>query len=464
MSVLFKALQRAEKSRAGGRAASGGDEVAASATPEAAAGMPAVGAGGGDDRASLRARIARAARDAARRGSADAAPLSTGRRVVRLLGLSMILLLASAGAAMVLFGEDLEMVLADILTEPAAPRVAQPRPAPAAQPVAPATPDPAPQAAAPVATPAPAAEAPEEGASAPTTNIAALMEAGRRARGEAAAPAPAEAENVSVDPETADPRTADEVTPAPPVEPAGPPEPRGLADVLAAEDRARAAAPLKPPVAVERREAARAGAPEAEVEVTLQAAEARDAIAASYRALMRGDYHTALEGYETALDSDPRSLPALLGKAAALHKMRRLDEARQAYEAVLGLEPGNREALTNLADIIALSTPQEALQRLTALRAQAPEFGPVAAQLALLHARLGNAEAALREMGRAVALEPGNVLYRYNLAILQDRAGDRAAAAASYRQVLDAMSAGASVGVPRAVIHDRLRYLTSPLR
>lgn len=442
MSVLFKALQRAERVRGNQRGESVG---------QAQRGMPAVGAGtGGDrDRSTGTARPDRGP------------PLSTGRRVARLLGILVIAMLAAVAAGLYLYGDEVEMLLADSLGGPA-PRVAAP-PAPPPAPTSTATdqaaPDPVPTppaAAAPRPAAVPAeAEAPPDDTAADTTNIAALMDAGRRNR-TAAETTPRPAPTAAA--------TPTEAPPAEPAEPVEPPAPRSLEDVLDAQQRADGVAALKPPVAVERPGVRRAGAPEAEVEVQRQTAEVRNGVETAYRALMRGDYTTALSLYDSVLTEEPGSLPALLGRAAALHKLRRLDEARAAYEAVLGREPANREALTNLADIIAVTQPADALGRLLDLHRRAPDFGPVSAQIALLYARMDRLPEAVGYMQRAVRVEPRNALYRYNLAILQDRAGDRAGAAESYRHVLDAMSAGATIGVPREAVRDRLRFLTSPAR
>jgi tetratricopeptide (TPR) repeat protein len=447
MSVLFKALQRAEQGRAGAKPEAGADGPA---------GMPV--ADGGDPAAGLRHRFAGTAGDAAKRPSVPPAPLSMGRRVGRAVGILLIGLLAAVAGAMAFLADDIEQLLVDSLSPPVAPRHAAAPPG-----AAPAT-----SGAAAGATEAegdrpagtvPGTETPVAPKTAPdrpaaTTNIAALMDEGRRARAarEAAeaVPLPAAA--------SVPPPPAEAVAPPPP------PAPRSLEDVLAARRQATEAAPLRPTVVVDRPDAMASDAPAAEVEVHRQTMAARDTVAVAYAALMRGDYHAALASYDAALESDPAAPAALLGRAATLHKMRRLDEAQAAYEAVLGVEPNNREALTNLAEIMALAAPEAALRQLTALYRKAPDFGPVCAQLALLHARLGTMDQAVAFMRRATAVEPGNTLYRFNLAVLLDHTGDRKGAVAAYRQVLVAMGAGATLGISREDLRERLRYLTSPLR
>lgn len=437
MSVLFKALQRAEQARGGD--ASGHPPHFAAGEP----GMPGLG----------------------RRRP----PARRGRMLVRALGISFVALLGASAVVLTVFSDSVEdLIAALVMGEPAV----QPRPAPPPAPQAAAVPEPAPQAAVPQpeqAAPEPdaaAVEAAPAPAATTTTDIAELMALGRAARGEtqdeqapAVQPAPASASAPQPGPAGgaigAVPQSLTPETAAEDAAPAEPPAPRSLDDALAEQRRAETARALAPTAVVDRPEARRAGTHDV-VSVAVPTPEARDTVDDAYRALLRGDYHSALASYGRVLEEDPRSLPALLGRAAALHKLRRLDDARVAYERVLALDPRNREALTNLLAIIGQAAPQEALQRLQALERTAPDFTPVLAQIALVYGQLGMDAEAIRYLRRAVAQDSGNLPYVYNLAILLDRAGEREAAARAYRAVLDGLRAGGG-GAELAVSADRIR-------
>ncbi len=458
MSVLFKALQRAEKAR-GGEASD--DARPASMAESAPQGMPALG---------LRQRP-RAGR---------------GRMLVRALGVSFIIMLGSTAGAMVLFGDEVERAI-ETLVIGGPPPMPRPLPPVAAVPPPEATPE----------TPPPAAPAPELPAAAPppetlaavpetpagavpgtldpgTTDIAQLMAAARAVRGPEApleaspqatpdstpTPAPTPVSGERGGPVPLVGLDAPQVTDLPPEDLAGespdpeapdpeapvlPPEPRTLEEIMAERRRIDQARALAPSVVVDRPEAQRAGTANV-VNVDLPTLRTRDTVAEAYRALLRGDYHSALASYDTVLDEDPRSLQALLGRAASLHKLRRLDDARHAYERVLAIESGNREALTNLLAILGAAAPKEALDRLQALERAAPDFTPVLAQIGLVYGQLGLDGQAVGYLQRAVAQDPGNLPYRYNLAILLDRSGQRQAAAEAYRAVLDGLRAGSGSG------------------
>lgn len=116
--------------------------------------------------------------------------------------------------------------------------------------------------------------------------------------------------------------------------------------------------------------------------------------------------------------------------------------------------------MTNLISLIAQESPDTALEQLLSLERVNPDFSPIAAQIGMLYAQMGLYDSAIAYMGRAVTLSPTNLLYRYNLAIIQDRAGLREEAAASYEMVLRGIERGGSVAnvSPEALMR-RLSHL-----
>lgn len=398
-----------------------------------------------------------------------------GRRVVRALGLVFVLMLTAAAAAMLVFKDDLGTLwMAAVNGEPQSPVApaagkgsaaapTSPGPAPAGStPAAPATPAPAatPLAAdAPAGAASPAATA-ETATAETTTSIAELMAAARAARGEGQGEGEAIAPADGTDPvatPAADPALHAQA-PAPSSTPAAP---MPVEQAVARLGRATEADTMRPQVTVSR-DGSRGGLPDDTVAVAVPSLAIRDGVAEGYSMLLRGDFNAALGLYDKVLSDDPANLQALIGRAASLHKLRRLEEARAAYERVLGADPGNREALTNLLAIVAADEPQEAVARLRDLARQAPGFSPVIGQLGLLYGRMGATDAAIEELTRAVSLDPGNLLYRYNLAVLLDRAGRRAEAIPAYRLVLEGLRVSpAALAVSPDTLRARLQFLMS---
>ena len=186
----------------------------------------------------------------------------------------------------------------------------------------------------------------------------------------------------------------------------------------------------------------------------------RDRHAAARRALAAGAGRSALAIYDELLARQPTDRVALLGRATVLHRRGRTGDAIRAHEVVLSQYPDELAALTNLLGLIGQQAPETALRQLRRLHSVNPSFGAVAAQMAMIYARLGDGANATRLMGEAAALAPRNAAYQINHAILLDHAGETTAAARAYERAL--MVAGSSPeGLPLSMdaIRERLRYL-----
>jgi len=115
--------------------------------------------------------------------------------------------------------------------------------------------------------------------------------------------------------------------------------------------------------------------------------------------------------------------------------------------------------MTNLMAIIANDSPGQALDELRHLQSISPGFSPVAAQIGGILAQSGDLSGAINQLNTAIALSPENGLYRLNLAVVQDRAGMKAEALASYRRALDSLSGAQSLPIATDQIRDRIRFL-----
>ncbi|MBF0354045.1 MAG: hypothetical protein HQL43_02265 [Alphaproteobacteria bacterium] len=197
------------------------------------------------------------------------------------------------------------------------------------------------------------------------------------------------------------------------------------------------------------------------VSVRSNSSQSREDAERAYGLLMSGQYEGAALVYAEVLKRDSRNLSALTGRAAALHKLRQFGEARQLYQQALAISPGNREVLSNLMSILGAEDPSQALGQLEELHRDNPGFSPLPAQMASIYAQSGDLASAIRYQSQAVQLSPENLLYRFNLAVMQDRAGMTPEAAYSYEAVLSLASRGSGVSLPMPVgqVRDRLNYL-----
>lgn len=294
------------------------------------------------------------------------------------------------------------------------------------------------------ATPAPAATPNQTAAATPSAAPIQAQTAAAQPEAPSTPPAPAPSVPATSAAEAASP------TPEPKTSPQEKPA------QLAADSPAQA---LNPPISIARADFALSGVGNA-VQVRQVSKTAQTSVSSGYAALLRGDYDTALGFYDQALKEEPNSVLALLGRGASLQKLRRFDDAQVAYDRVLKLDGENREALTNMTAILGERAPAEALNRLVELEKAYPTFSPIKAQIGLIYAKTGNMEQALDYLRRATALNPDAAMYQYNLALVLDHMGLREQAVAAYQEVLSAISLGrAPPELSSTEIERRLRYL-----
>jgi Flp pilus assembly protein TadD len=127
--------------------------------------------------------------------------------------------------------------------------------------------------------------------------------------------------------------------------------------------------------------------------------------------------------FDSQLKKNPSDPLALAGKAQALQRAGRVDEALRTYDRLLQLNPRDLEALTNSLGLVQQQNPQKALTKLQSLVQQYPDNAAVAGQLATTQARMMDTPNALRNFQKAMALDPTNPTYPFNMAVLYDRLG-----------------------------------------
>lgn len=153
-------------------------------------------------------------------------------------------------------------------------------------------------------------------------------------------------------------------------------------------------------------------------------------------ALEAGDDHAALLLYDRVLAQDPASRLALQGKAFGLQREGQYAGAADALRRLLRLDPKNEKVRADLAAALGAAASPQAVKELESMTAAHPGVPALEAALARALAGSGDNTGALAHAQRAAGAEPAAPLYRLDLAILHDRLGHTAEAAAAYRQVL----------------------------
>ncbi|MFH2139686.1 MAG: tetratricopeptide repeat protein [Pseudomonadota bacterium] len=179
----------------------------------------------------------------------------------------------------------------------------------------------------------------------------------------------------------------------------------------------------------------------------------------AWQSYQRGEYLAAAQGYHTVLAQDARNRDALLGLGAVAQQQGQDQTAQHYYRQVLLLDPRDPVALGAMSSYSTDGADTEV--RLKQMLSEQP-------QAAALHYALGNTYAdqsrwaeAQQSYFSARALEPGNALFTFNLAVSLDHLGQSKLAADHYRQALDLDSSN-SAGFDHIQAQRRLNELTSP--
>ncbi len=177
----------------------------------------------------------------------------------------------------------------------------------------------------------------------------------------------------------------------------------------------------------------------------------------AYQSYQKGDYETAGKLYHEALSKDPKNRDTLLGLAAIAQQQAQDDTALQYYRRVLSLDPRDPVALAALSSF-GPTDPAGKESRLKQLITQQPDSAALNLALGNQYADQSRWSEAQQAYFNALALEPTNALFAFNLAISLDHIGQRSAAAQYYRQALQFDTSGNS-GFNRDQAQKRLNQL-----
>ncbi len=218
------------------------------------------------------------------------------------------------------------------------------------------------------------------------------------------------------------------------------------------------AVPVESPRKVQRKSTA-SSAKRLTIRSATQADTITPALQDAWRAYQRGDYAAAEEGYRRVLAQDARNRDALLGMGAIAQQAGKDQAAQQYYRQVLVLDPRDPVALGAMS---AFDTPNsdDAEVRLRQMLADQPRSAALHYALGNLYLDQSRWAEAQQAFFTALALEPGNPQFSYNLAVSLDHLGQGKLAADYYRQALQLDPSGLS-GFDAAQTQRRLNELSA---
>jgi tetratricopeptide (TPR) repeat protein len=164
--------------------------------------------------------------------------------------------------------------------------------------------------------------------------------------------------------------------------------------------------------------------------------EADPTLQSAYTKLQASQFDAARQDYEAALRSDPHSVDALLALAAIAQRQGRTADAERLQRRAAEADPANPAAQAAVAGFG--NDPLAAESRLRSLLAAQPESGPLNFALGNLLARQQRWAEAQPLYFNAVAADPDNPDYLFNLAVSLDQLRQPKVAGQHYRLALEA--------------------------
>jgi len=179
----------------------------------------------------------------------------------------------------------------------------------------------------------------------------------------------------------------------------------------------------------------------------------------AYKALFLGHTKVAIKRYKDILKKSPNNKLAMFGLATSYHYDKQKKQAMKLYEEILRKYPDYTDAFNNFVLLLSEEYPKKAILELKKLEKTHPNFAPILAQLGVINYKIGNYQQATKYLTKALRIEPNNVVYRYNLAVLLDNLGDTFSARKLYRQVLYVSERGEKIPVSEKELFDRIKLL-----
>ncbi len=179
----------------------------------------------------------------------------------------------------------------------------------------------------------------------------------------------------------------------------------------------------------------------------------------AYEALQVGQYESAIKYYDDVLAIAPNNRKALFGIATAYHMSKDYEKAKEAYLKIIKIDPDYWPAVNNYIILVTEEDPAKSIPRLEELYSRNPSFAAIPAQLGNLYYKSNNIERSVDYYVAAIKLEPKNIEYRYNLAVILEKSGRNNEAAQLYRSLLDDAAKGQKLPENPVIIKERYDHL-----
>ena len=180
-----------------------------------------------------------------------------------------------------------------------------------------------------------------------------------------------------------------------------------------------------------------------------------------FEAYQRGELTTASEAYQAVVQREPHNRDALLGLAAIDLRSKNYSSAEARYNKLLELDPRDVHAMAGMISLRGHIDPERSESRLKVLIAANPEAAHLHFALGNVYAQQARWPDAQAAYFKAVAGDPENSDFAFNLAVSLDQMRHKAQALQYYRRAL-AIADGRPVGFDLAGLKARIGELQRP--
>ncbi len=186
----------------------------------------------------------------------------------------------------------------------------------------------------------------------------------------------------------------------------------------------------------------------------------------AYNAMIIGQYEVAVELYKKILISEPKNQYIRFSLAVCYHKLGQYKQAKNLYYQLLKSDYEDEdEVVGNLLELIVEESPTDAVYMLAKLTSQSPNSAYILARSAMSYDKLKRSDQAILLLNRAIALDPNEIEYKFNLAVIYDKAKEYSKALNLYQDVIDNYTNSNDIdrSVPIVQVRQRAEYIKNKI-
>lgn len=184
----------------------------------------------------------------------------------------------------------------------------------------------------------------------------------------------------------------------------------------------------------------------------------------AYNSAMIGQYEVAIQIFKQIIKDQADNTYAKFSLATVYQKIGQYRQAKNLYHELLKSNYENKEeVLGNLFTILVDESPRDSIYLLSRLSIQNPDSPIILAHSGLAYEKIKNYDKAISYFLKAINLDDSNISYKFNLAIIYDKAGKFEKALEMYSEVVKNYFNTNNNSIPIEVVKKRIETIKNKL-